>query len=83
MNNKIARFIGFIVILYIYVTLLITLSSALPIIFLTGLLAWIIIRRPITYPDRIKTDIKMFSNKVGEVACKIFEILVKPLSDDF
>ena len=74
---------GFIIILYIYVTLLVALSPVIPIIFLTGLLAWIVIRRPITHPERIDTDIKAFAQKVGDITEKIFETLVLPFTDSF
>ena len=82
MNRKIISLMGFIIILYIYVTLLVALTPVIPIIFLTGFLAWIIIRCPLTYPERIDTDIRAFSNKVGEIAGKIFEILVLPFADN-
>lgn len=83
MNKKIVNFMGFIIILYIYVTLLIALAPVVPIIFLTGLLVWIVVRRPITHPERIDADIKMFAKKVGEIAGKIFETLVMPFTDSF
>jgi len=80
MNKHILGVFGFVVILTIYVMVLTVVAPALPIVFLTAFLAWLIIRRPLTYPERIDSDIKSFSVKVGEIAGKLFELLVRPLT---
>ena len=80
MDKRIFGVLGFLVVLTIYVTVLIALAPVLPVVFLTALLAWLIIRRPIAHPGRVDSDIKTFSAKAGEVAGKLVDVLVRPLT---
>jgi len=80
MNKVIIRVLGFLVVLTIYTTVLVALAPVLPIVFLTTLLAWLIFRRPLTHPDHVYSDIKVFGVKAGEVAVRLIELLVSPLT---
>jgi len=81
MNKKTIRILGFLVILTIYITVLVALAPVLPVVFLGALVAWLIIRRPISNPKRIDTDIKDFSDKAGKIARKLIYMLVQTLTD--
>jgi hypothetical protein len=81
MNNRIIKVIAFLLILSIYVTLLAVLAPALPIFFLTGLLAWLIIRRPIVYPERIDSDLQLFGAKAGQAIGRLVGVLARTLTD--
>lgn len=80
MNKNIIGILGFLLVLTIYVTVLVALAPVLPVVFLTALLAWLLIRRPITHPERFDSDIKAFRGKAGEVVSKLTEVLVQPLT---
>ena len=79
MSKNIVGILGFLVILTIYITVLVALAPVLPVVFLTTLLAWLIVRRPIAHPERVDSDIKVFRGKTGEVAGTLVETLVRPL----
>lgn len=80
MNKAVFGVMGFLFILIIYVTVLVALAPVLPIVFLTALLAWMIIRRPISHPGRVNSDIEAFRIKTGEAAAKLVELLIRPLT---
>jgi hypothetical protein len=79
MNKPFVGALKSLVILCIYLTLIIALAPVLHIIFLAGLLAWIVVRRPIAHTDRINTDVSAFAQKVGTVMGKAMETLIRPL----
>jgi len=81
MNKSIIKAIGFLVVLSIYVTLLAVLAPALPIFFLIGFLVWLIVRRPIIYPERIDSDLKVFTTKAGQVIGRLIGVLTRTLAD--
>jgi len=80
MNKQIVGMLGFFVILVIYLTLLVALARVLPILFLGVLLLWLILRRPMTHPDRIDKDIDAFAGHVGLAVRKSAELLLSPLN---
>ena len=80
MDKRIFGVLGFLVILTIYVTVLVALAPVLPIMFLTALLAWMIIRRPFSHPGRVNSDIEVFRIRTGQAAAKLLEVLIRPLT---
>ena len=80
MHKQVFGLLGFLVILTIYVTVLVALAPELPIVFLTALQAWMIIRQPMSHPDRMDSDLEVFRTKTGEAAGKLVEVLVRPLT---
>ncbi len=77
MNSRLLRAICFVVVLSIYVTLLAILARALPLLFLTGLLAWLVVRRPFVYPERIEPDVRLFSEKAGQTIGRLIGVLAR------
>ena len=80
MNKQVIGILEFLVILSIYVLILVVLAPLLPILFLTVLLAWLLIRRPITCPNRVDSDIKALRGKCSEVIGQLIEVLIRPLN---
>ena len=80
MNNNIVGILVFLLMLTLYTTVLIAVSSVLPFIFLVSLVAWLIIRRPMMYPGRVERDLRQLELKTGEVVYRLMEMLVRPLS---
>lgn len=79
MQKKISGAVVFFVLLCIYLTALIVLSSILPIICLASFVFWMIIRQPLNYPGRMDDDIKNFSQALSKNIEKLLRILVQPL----
>jgi hypothetical protein len=79
MNGRIFGVIGFLVILCVYTTLVMALSSALPFVFLGGLLVWMLWRKPMSHPGRLDADARVLAQKTGEVAEKALKALMWPL----
>jgi hypothetical protein len=80
MNNNVCGILGFLVILTTYIMVLVALAPVLPVVLLTMLLAWLVIRRPMMHPERWDSDVKVFQAKTGAAAGKLVEILVRPLT---
>ncbi len=76
MNKQLINILGLFVILIIYATVLTALVPALPIMFLTALLAWMIIRRPFSHPGRADSDHEVFRTASGKAASKLVEVLI-------
>jgi len=79
MYKHILGVLGFLVILSVYVTLLVVLARVLHILFLAALLAWLLVRRPMMYPERASPDIKAFADWVGASVRTLIGVLVQPL----
>ena len=82
MNKPVVGAMKSFAILCIYLTVIIALAPVLHIIFLAGLLGWIVVRRPMAHPDRINTDVSAFATKVGSGIAKATEALIRPLVED-
>jgi len=80
MDNRAFGILGFVVILATYILVLVALAPVLPIVLLTMLLAWLVIRRPMAYPERWDSDVKVFQAKTGALAGKLLEVLVRSLT---
>jgi len=80
MNKNVFGILGFLVILTTYTMVLVALAPVLPVVLLTMLLAWLVIRRPIVYPERVDEDAQVLGAKTGAVVGKLIEILVHPLT---
>ncbi len=83
MDQKIARVLAFFIMLIIYTAIITVIARILPIIFLLSLLAWLIIRKPLSDQERLASDLREFRTKTGEAAGKLVEMLLYPLSRDF
>jgi len=56
------------------------LGWLLPYGVLIGLVVWMIVRRPLSRPQRLESDLQAFGRQVGDVAEKLARSLVHPLS---
>ena len=79
MNKNVFGILGFLVILTTYTMVLVALTPVLPVVLLTMLLAWLVIRRPLAHPERVDADVKALQARTGAVVGKLVEILVRPL----
>lgn len=80
MNHNFLRIAGFLLLLTLYTTLTIILSRALPFLLLGGLLAWFIVRRPLSRPGRLDNDIQIFAAKTGGLMHRALRVLLSPLA---
>lgn len=79
MEKKIMGVITFLILLCIYVTVLIALIPVMPILCLSVIALWIIIRQPFKHPGRMEDDIKRFSQVLGEGVRKFLQFLFQLL----
>lgn len=75
------RFAIFSLLLTGYVLVIVIVTPILPYVLLILLLAWLVIRQPMSYPGRMDSDIKLIGNKTGEAVIKLIEFLTRPLKN--
>lgn len=81
MEERILGVTAFMLLICIYTTVMFVFAQLLPFLFLAGLLAWVVIRRPIAHPERVDTDINTLSSKTGHTVGRLAEALIRPLTD--
>lgn len=80
MRKNLVGILEFLVILATYIMVLIALVPFLPLVLLTVLLVWLVVRRPIAHPERMDSDVEVLRTKAGAVVAKLVETLVHPLT---
>jgi len=73
--------LGFSILLSLYLTIIFILGQIAPFLFFCALLAWVIIRQPTVYPNRVDSDIKKFAQETGRAVQRLTEILTYPLTN--
>lgn len=71
--------LGFSILLSLYLTVIFILGRVAPFLFFGLLLAWVIIRQPITHPNRVNSDIKKLAEEAKRLVQRLAEILTYPL----
>lgn len=71
--------LGFSILLSLYLTVIFILGRIAPLLFFFALLAWVIIRQPIAYPNRADSDIKKLAEEAGSLVQRLGHILTYPL----
>lgn len=71
---------GFSLLLSLYLTIIFLLGKVAPLAFLLASLAWVIVRQPFNYPERINSDIQKFAEETKRIVKRLAEILTYPLT---
>ncbi len=77
--KRVVSLLGFSMLGSLYLTVIFILGRIAPFLFFFALLAWVIIRQPIAYPNRVDSDIKKFAEEAGRLVQRLGEILTYPL----